>query len=301
MGSDLRSDRAGLAFGIGAYSLWGLFPLYWPLLAPASAWEILAHRMVWSFAFLLVIGLFARSWRQIGAALASPRTRWLLLAAAGLVSVNWGTYIWAVNEGYVVEASLGYFINPLVSVALGVVVLGETLRRVQWVAVGIACVAVAGLTLSYGRPPWIALILAFSFGLYGLARKQAGVQPIPALTVETGFQVPFALVYLGVLATSGQLVFGDDPANSVMLMTAGIATTIPLLLFGAAAIRLPLVVLGLLQYLAPVIQFLIGVTYFGEDMPTSRWAGFALVWLALVVFTVDVVRHTRRTPPEPPL
>ncbi len=278
-----------------------MFPLYWPLLAPASSWEILAHRMVWSFVFLLLITALLRSWSQVRAALADRRIRLLLLAAAALVSVNWGTYIWAVNNGYVVEASLGYFINPLVSVALGVVVLGETLRRTQWVAVGIAAGAVAVLTASYGRPPWIALILAFSFGFYGLARKQAGVQAVPALTVETGLQAPFALVFLALLAARGGITFGDDPANSAMLMTAGIATTVPLLLFGAAAIRLPLVVLGLLQYLAPVIQFLIGITYFGEHMPTSRWIGFSLVWLALVVFTVDVVRHSRRPVAEPPL
>ena len=278
-----------------------MFPLYWPLLAPASSWEILAHRMVWSFVFLLIITARLRTWSQVRAALADRRIRLLLLAAAALVSVNWGTYIWAVNNGYVVEASLGYFINPLVSVALGVVVLGETLRRVQWVAVGIAAGAVVVLTASYGRPPWIALILAFSFGLYGLARKQAGVQAVPALTVETGLQAPFALVFLGLLAARGDITFGDDMANSAMLMTAGIATTVPLLLFGAAAIRLPLVVLGLLQYLAPVIQFLIGITYFGEHMPTSRWVGFSLVWLALVVFTVDVVRHSRRPVAEAPV
>ncbi|MFN8183314.1 MAG: EamA family transporter RarD [Candidatus Nanopelagicales bacterium] len=290
-----------MAYGVGAYTLWGLFPLYWPLLAPASSWEILAHRMVWSFVFLLIITALLRTWSQVRAALADRRIRLLLLAAAALVSVNWGTYIWAVNNGYVVEASLGYFINPLVSVALGVVVLGETLRRVQWVAVGIAAGAVVVLTASYGRPPWIALILAFSFGLYGLARKQAGVQAVPALTVETGLQAPFALVFLGLLAARGDITFGDDMANSAMLMTAGIATTVPLLLFGAAAIRLPLVVLGLLQYLAPVIQFLIGITYFGEHMPTSRWVGFSLVWLALVVFTVDVVRHSRRPVAEAPV
>jgi chloramphenicol-sensitive protein RarD len=278
-----------------------LFPLYWPLLAPASSWEILAHRMVWSFAFLALINVVLRRWSQVGAAISRPRTRWLLLAAAALVSVNWGTYIWAVNHGYVVESSLGYFINPLVSVALGVFVLGETLRRTQWLAVGIAAVAVAVLTMSYGRPPWIALILAFSFGFYGLVRKQAGVAAVPALTVETAFQAPFALVYLAVLGASGGLVFGDSPSNSAMLMTAGIATTVPLLLFGAAAIRLPLVVLGVLQYLAPVIQFLLGVTYFGEQMPPERWAGFALVWLALVVFTVDVVRHSRRSVAEAPV
>jgi len=257
--------------------------------------------MVWSFVFLLVINLLMRKWALVRDAVSDPRTRRLLMAAAVLVSVNWGTYIWAVNNGYVVESSLGYFINPLVSVALGVVLLGEGLRRAQWVAVGIAGVAVAVLTLSYGRPPWIALILAFSFGFYGLVRKQAGVQAVPALTVETGLQAPFALVYLGVLASNATLTFGGTPGNSAMLMTAGVATTVPLLLFGAAAIRIPLVTLGLLQYLAPVIQFIIGITYFGEHMPLERWIGFALVWLALLVFTVDVVRHSRRPVAEAPV
>lgn len=257
--------------------------------------------MVWSFVFLLVINSFLRTWPQVRTALGSARTRRLLLVAATLVSVNWGTYIWAVNNGFVVEASLGYFINPLVSVALGVLVLGETLRRLQWIAVGIAGVAVAVLTVSYGRPPWIALILAFSFGLYGLVRKQAAVPAVPALTVETAFQAPFALGYLSLLAAGGQLTFGTDPGNSLLLMTSGIATTVPLLLFGAAAIRLPLVVLGVLQYLAPVIQFLLGVTVFAEHMPPGRWAGFALVWLALVLFTTDVVHSSRRPQAEPPL
>lgn len=169
--------------------------------------------MVWSFVFLLIINIFMRTWSRVRDALADPRTRLLLLVAAALVSVNWGTYIWAVNNGYVVESSLGYFINPLVSVALGVFVLGETLRRLQWIAVGIAAVAVGVLTLSYGRPPWIALILAFSFGIYGLVRKQAGVQAVPALTVETGFQAPFALIYFGVLAATGTMTFGASPAT----------------------------------------------------------------------------------------
>lgn len=257
--------------------------------------------MVWSFVFLLIINIFMRTWSRVRDALADPRTQLLLPVAAALVSVNWGTYIWAVNNGYVVESSLGYFINPLVSVALGVFVLGETLRRLQWIAVGIAAVAVGVLTLSYGRPPWIALILAFSFGIYGLVRKQAGVQAVPALTVETGFQAPFALIYFGVLAATGTMTFGASPGNSVMLMTAGIATTIPLLLFGAAAIRLPLVALGLLQYLAPVLQFVIGITVFGEHMPLERWLGFVLVWFALSVFTFDVIRNARRPIAEPPL
>lgn len=254
--------------------------------------------MVWSFLFLLLINAVIRTgWAQIRSALVTPRTRRLLFAAAILISANWGVYIWSVNNGYVVEASLGYFINPLVSVALGVVVLGERLRRVQWIAVAIAVVAVLVLTASYGRPPWIALVLAFSFGLYGLVRKQAGVQAIPALTVETAFQTPFALAFFAVLATHGGLTFGDEPGKSALMATAGIATTIPLLLFGAAAIRLPLVVLGVLQYLTPVIQFAIGVTVFGEHMPALRWAGFGLVWIALAVFTVDAVRSAQRPNP----
>lgn len=258
--------------------------------------------MVWSFLFLLLINAVVRSgWLQIRRAVTTARTRRLLFAAAVLISVNWGVYIWSVNNGYVVEASLGYFINPLVSVALGVLVLGERLRRVQWVAVAIAVVAVGVLTLSYGRPPWIALVLAFSFGLYGLVRKKAGVQAIPALTVETGFQTPFALAFLGVLAATGSLTFGQHAASSALLATAGVATTIPLLLFGAAAIRLPLVALGVLQYLTPVIQFTLGVTVFGEQMPLARWLGFGLVWLALVVFTVDAVRNARRPIAEAPV
>lgn len=252
--------------------------------------------MLWSFLFLLLINAVVRDWRKVWQAVAEPRTRWLLLAASVFITFNWGTYIWAVNNGFVVEASLGYFINPLVSVALGVVVLREHLDKVGWVACGIALVGVLVLTFSYSRPPWIALILAFSFGMYGLVRKQAGVEAIPALTVETGFQVPFALAFLGLLAVRDQLTFADSPGNSVMLMTAGIATTIPLLLFGAAAIRLPLVVLGVLQYLTPVMQFLLGVTVFAEHMPVVRWIGFGLVWVALIVFTTDAVRNARRPP-----
>lgn len=255
--------------------------------------------MVWSFIFLLLINAVRRSWRPVAEAVRTPRTRWLLMLAALLVSANWGTYIWAVNNGYVVEASLGYFINPLVSVALGVLVLSERLNRPQVLAAAVALGGVFVLTFSYGRPPWIALILAASFALYGLVRKQAGVDAVPALTVETGFQVPFALAYFTVLAAQGSLLFGQTPGDSAALMTAGIVTTIPLLLFGAAAIRLPLVTLGLLQYLTPILQFLLGVVYFGEHMTASRWAGFALVWLALVIFTSDAVRTTRSRTQSP--
>lgn len=214
-----------------------------------------------------------------------------MLVAAVLISANWGTYIWAVTNGYVVEASLGYFINPLVSVGLGVLVLSERLSRAQTVAFVLALLGVLVLTVSYGRPPWIALVLATSFGLYGLVRKQAGVPAIPALTVETGFQVPLALVYFAFLASAGTLTYGSSVGSSAMLMTAGIATTIPLLLFGAAAIRLPLVALGLLQYITPIMQFLLGVLYFGEHMSGLSWLGFAVVWSALVVFTTDALHR----------
>lgn len=245
--------------------------------------------MLWSLAFLLLLALISRSGLRVTA-----RQMQLLSISAVLLAVNWGTFIWAVSNGYVVEASLGYFINPLVSVALGVLVLSERLSGGQKIAVVVAGVAVVVLTASYGRPPWIALTLAFSFGLYGLVRKKAAVGTIPALTVETALQAPFAVVYLGWLATTAGITFGHGVGHSLWLASAGVATTVPLLLFGAAALRLPLVTLGLLQYIAPILQFATGVLYFGEHMPLARWLGFALVWAGLAVFTVDVVRQNRR-------
>lgn len=287
--------RAGLGYGVLAYLMWGLFPLYWPLLEPSGALEILANRFIWSLVFLAVLLTVTRRWRTLRPVLASRRRMVLLALAAVLVSINWGTYIWAVNADHVVETSLGYFINPLVSVLLGVAVLRERLRSLQWVAFGIASVAVAVLTVSYGRLPWIALVLAFSFGTYGLVKKLAGVDAVPSLTVETAYAFPVAVGFLVWLEVNGRASFGHvSPGHTLLMVGAGLVTALPLLAFGAAAIRIPLSTLGLLQYLAPVLQFLLGITLFGEAMPASRWVGFVIVWIALTVFSVDAVRNSRR-------
>jgi chloramphenicol-sensitive protein RarD len=287
--------RRGFLFGAAAYLLWGLFPLYFPLLEPAGAIEILAHRVAWSLATMLLVIVLSRRLPHFRALLRRHRARNLLTVAAVVIAVNWGTYIWGVNNHRVVETSLGYFINPLVTVLMGVVILRERLRRWQWLALGIAFVAVVGLTVEYGHPPWVALTLAFSFGTYGLAKKQAGVEAVESLTFETLVLVPIALGYLIWLGGTGDSHFvGHGVGHSLLLASTGIVTAIPLLCFGAAAIRVPMTTLGLLQYLAPILQFAIGVTLLDEQMSTMRWIGFALVWVALVVFTVDATRHHRR-------
>ncbi|MEU8616631.1 EamA family transporter RarD [Streptomyces sp. NPDC048623] len=288
--------RAGLLYGIGAYGMWGLVPLFWPLVKPAGAVEILAHRMVWSLAVVGLALLALRRWGWIRDLVRSPRKLGLIAVAAAVISVNWGLYIWAVNNGRVVESSLGYFINPLVTIALGVLVLKERLRRAQWVAVGVAFVAVAVLSVSAGRPPWISLTLAFSFGLYGLVKKQVNIGGLESLAAETAVQFLPALGYLLWLNSSGSLAFGAHGAGHAALLAAtGLVTAIPLICFGAAAIRVPLSTLGLLQYLAPVFQFLLGILYFHEAMPAERWAGFSLVWLALTILTWDALRTARRS------
>jgi chloramphenicol-sensitive protein RarD len=287
--------RLGVPAGVGAYLLWGLFPLYWPLLEPAGPVEILAHRVVWSLA--LVLGLLALrgGFGRVRDLVRRPRALGGLAAAAAVVAVNWGTYIYGVNSGHVVETSLGYFINPLVTVVLGVVVLGERLRPGQWGAVALATAAVAVLTLDYGHPPWIALTLALSFGLYGLTKKTVGAGAVEGLAVETALLFLPALGYLLFLQAAGTGTFGAaGAAQNALLLASGVVTAVPLLLFGAAATRIPLTTLGLLQYLAPVLQFLFGVLVFHEAMPPARLAGFGLVWLALVVFSLDGLRERSR-------
>jgi chloramphenicol-sensitive protein RarD len=286
--------RAGVASGVVAYVLWGLFPLYWGFLAPASPYEVLASRMVFALLSLALLVTVVGQWPVVAAVLRDRRARVILLLAAVVVSVNWGVFIWAVANELVVDASLGYFINPLVSVALGVLVLRERLRALQWLAVGIATVAVLYATFSLGRIPWVALVLAFSFGFYGLAKKLAGVDAIPSLTVETLYMTPLALAYLGWLWTQGTLTFGQEGLGHALLMAgAGPVTALPLLFFGFAAHRVPLSVLGPLQYVAPSLQLAIGVWLFHEPMSPQRWLGFVGVWIALVVFTVDAVRSSR--------
>ncbi|WP_436843225.1 EamA family transporter RarD [Streptomyces narbonensis] len=276
--------------------MWGLVPLFWPLLKPAGAVEILAHRMVWSLVFVGIALLALRRWGWIPELVRSPRKLALITVAAAVISVNWGLYIWSVNTGRVVEASLGYFINPLVTIALGVLVLKERLRPVQWAAVGVGFAAVLVLAIGYGQPPWISLTLASSFAVYGLVKKKLNLGGLESLAAETAVQFLPALGYLVWLGTQGTLAFGSEGAgHAALLVSTGIVTAVPLVCFGAAAIRVPLSTLGLLQYLAPTFQFLLGVLYFHEAMPPERWAGFSLVWLALTLLTWDALRTARRS------
>lgn len=291
----MPDSRRGLLLGASAYTLWGVLPLYWTLLEPAGAVELLAHRILWSLGTMLVALVLARRVTAFRSLLRRRRTVLLLTAAAVVISVNWGGYIWGVNNGRVVETSLGYFINPLVTVLMGVVVLGERLRRLQWAAMGIALVAVVLLAIDYGRPPWVALVLAFSFGTYGLLKKQAAVEAVESITYETLAMAPAAAAYVAWLVATGRSSFGTNGAGHALLMaTTGVITAVPLILFGAAAIRVSMVSLGLLQYLAPTLQFALGLLVFHETMPASRWIGFTLVWVALVVFTVEALHHRRR-------
>lgn len=287
--------RQGLGYGVAAYLIWGLFPLYWPLLEPAGSVEMLAHRVVWSLLALGVLVPVLRRGRHFSALLRDRRRRRYLALAAVVISVNWGMYIYGVTHERVVEAALGYYINPLVTVLMGVVVFRERLRPLQWAALALAAVAVAVLTLEYGRLPWVALTLAFSFGTYGLAKKKADAGAVESLAVETMLVAPFATAYLVWLALAGQITFGTTGlGHGLLFVTAGLVTAVPLLCFGAAATRLPMVGIGLLQYLTPSIQFVLGVFLLGEAMPAARWAGFGLVWAALVIFTWESLHHRRR-------
>ena len=290
------TDRRGLAAGAGAYFLWGLLPLYFTVLAPAGADEVVAHRAVWSLLFCCALLVVTRTWRSFVAVLRDRRTLALLALAAVLLATNWLVFVFGVQSGHVVDASLGYFINPLVTVALAVLVLHERVRTVQWVALGCGAAAVAVLTLGYGRVPWIALTLAVSFGLYGLIKNRVGrsVGATPGFAAETLVLAPVALAYLGWLAASGRGTFvGNGAWHAVLLAFTGVVTTVPLLLFNDAARRLPLTVVGLLQYLTPAMHFVIGVVVLDERMPPARWWGFALVWAALVVLAVDGWRQGR--------
>jgi chloramphenicol-sensitive protein RarD len=294
----LAESRRGFLLGIAAYVLWGLFPLYWPLLEPAGAFEILAHRVVWSLVVMGVLVLALGHGAAFRAVVTDRRVTRLLTLAACLITVNWATYIWSVDNGHVVESALGYFINPLVTVLMGVLILGERLRSWQWVAMGVAGLAVVVLSVDYGRLPWVALVLAGSFGSYGLCKKKANAPAIESLTFETLVIGPFALAYVVWLTTRGESNLTSHGAGHLLLfLSTGVITAVPLICFGGAAIRVPLTTLGLLQYLAPILQFALGVAYFHEDMPTGRWLGFGLVWVALVILTADSLRHRRRTLP----
>jgi len=290
----VTSTRRGTLYGASAYLLWGLFPLYWPLLRPSGSLEVLAHRIVWSLVVVLALLALTRRLPAVRAAVADRRRLAMLTLAAVVIAVNWVTFIWGVTHDRVVEVSLGYFVNPIVTVLLGVVVLGERLRPAQWAALGAAGVAVVVLTVENGRPPWLALVLAFSFATYGLLKKTAGVGAVEGLVVETAVLLPVAAGYLALLGVSGAGTFGTEgPGHAVLLALSGLVTAVPLLAFGAAASRVTLTTLGLLQYLAPTIQFVLGVTLFGEPLPLAKLVGFLLVWSGLALFTADLVRSSR--------
>lgn len=291
----------GLTYGVLAYGIWGLLPLYWPLLEPASPLEILACRILFS---LLVVAALLAVRRQLSDLRRLDRGALIRLCVAGVViAVNWGAYIWGVNNQHVVETSLGYFINPLLTIALGVVLLRERLRRIQWAAVGLGVVAVAVLSVDYGHPPWLALFLACSFAAYGFIKKRIRASAPEGLLIEAAATVVPAVGALAVLALLGSATWvgpAANPGHLLLLAASGPVTAIPLLFFAGAARRLPLSTLGLLQYLAPLMLFAIGVLVRHEPLPPARLGGFALVWAALLILAADAVRHRRGSPVELP-
>ena len=291
--------KRGIAFGVGAYFLWGILPIYWKAIESVDSFEILAHRIVWSMVLLTGIIGIRRSWAQIRRLKASSVVR--LLIAGGLLTVNWATYIWAVNNGHIVESSLGYFINPLLNVALGVIVLRERLDAAQWTAIGVAAAGVSYMAITVGTVPWIALVLATSFATYALLKKQmVALGPFESLTVEIALVLVPAFAFLAILGSKGEGSFGSaGPRITLLLILTGLATALPLLLFGAAATRIPLSTIGLLQYIAPSMQFLIGVVVYGEVIGSDRMVGFILVWTALAIYTISGLFRRRRTVTQP--
>ena len=285
-------ERSGVFFAVAAFAMWGAFPAYFLLLRPAGAFEIVDWRVLFSLAFCAIVITLMRKWPALIAIARRPRQLFMLALAAALIFINWEVYVWAVLAGHVVETALGYFINPIVTVLLGVVLLRERLRIAQWVAVGISAVAVLVLAVGYGAFPWVALSLAFSFGLYGLVKKRVGpqVDALSGLTMETAWLVPLAIVQLIFVQLDTGISFGAaGVGHDLLLLSAGVVTALPLLAFAAAARRLPLVYMGLIQYLTPVLQFVFGAFVLHEAMPTERWLGFGLVWVALIVLSIDLV------------
>ena len=283
----------GLLFGVSAYTLWGLFPIYWPLLKPANPLEIVSHRAVWTLVFCFIILALTKTLKSTLSILKRPKIVAGLFLGSILISINWIIYIYAANNEHVVEASLGYYINPIVVIATGVIVLKEKMRPLQWLAVGIATLGVAVLTIDYGRLPWIALGLALSWGSYGLVKKHLGLGALEGLSIETLLSSGFYLAYLIWLGNSGEGHFTYSLTLTLLLIGGGAVTAIPLLLFNGSTNRLPLTLIGLLQYITPTIQFCIGVWYFHEDMPTARWIGFLVIWVALISLAIDLVKSSK--------
>ncbi|MCP2167699.1 EamA family transporter RarD [Goodfellowiella coeruleoviolacea] len=288
------NHTAGFLAGAGAYTAWGLLTLYWPLLEPAGAVEILAHRILWSLVFVLAVLALRRRWRWLVGLWRQPRVLLMLMAAGCFVGLNWGCYVWAVNNGHVIEASLGYYINPLFSALLGLLVLRESLGAAQRVALVLAGIGVAWLVVLSDRAPWIALALAASFGLYGLVKKRANTGVLESLAVESATLAGPALVFLAITGASGNNHFGPDPVQDLLLVSTGLATTVPLMLFGHAVNRVPLTTVGMLQFLTPTIQFLIGLFGFHENLGSTGLGPYCLVWAGVLVFVVGDVRARRR-------
>jgi chloramphenicol-sensitive protein RarD len=289
----LSKNKLGLVFGVSAYSLWGLFPLYWPLLEPANPLEIVSHRAVWTLVFCLIVLAVTKALQSTLATLKQPRIALRLFLTSLLISINWLVYIWATNNGHVVEASLGYYINPLIIIGFGVILLKEKMRTLQWVAVAIASIGVLVLTIDYGRLPWVALALALSWGGYGLIKKQLGLGALEGLAIETFISAFFYLGYLIYIGNQGTGQFGHHWGLTLLLMSAGAVTAIPLLLFNGSTTRLPFTTIGLLQYITPTLQFSVGVWIRHEDMPTARWVGFLIIWVSLTTLAIDLVRSGR--------
>lgn len=292
-------DARGVVLGLGAYVTWGLFPAFWPLLDPAGPIEVLAHRILWTLVLMALVLLLLRGWGEVRTL--SVRGWTMVAAAAVLIAANWGVFIYGVAIDQVVEIALGYYTSPLFSVLLGVVVLRERPRPAQWTALGIAAGAVVLISHGNGRVPWLGLVLGVTFGLYGLLKKTMPLTASAGLTAEGVVLGPLAAVLLVSLQLAGTgTLTGHGGWHVVLLVLAGPVTAIPLLLYGAAARRIPLTTLGVLMYLTPTLQFLWGVLVIDEPMPAERWVGFGLVWLALLVFTADLLRHARRAPaPQP--
>ena len=289
----MSKNKLGLLFGVSAYSLWGAFPLYWPLLEPANPLEIVSHRAVWTLVFCFMVLAATKALKTTLVTLKRPTVAVKLFLSSLLISVNWLVYIWATNNEHVVEASLGYYINPLIIIGFGVIFLKEKMRPLQWAAVSIATIGVLVLTFDYGRLPWIALALAFSWGSYGLIKKQLGLGALEGLAIETFISSFFYLAYLIYIGNQGTGQFGHGWGLTALLISAGAVTAIPLLLFNGSTNRLPFTTIGLLQYITPTLQFSIGVWVLNEDMPTARWIGFLIIWVALVTLAIDLIRSSR--------
>jgi chloramphenicol-sensitive protein RarD len=289
----LSKNKLGLLFGVSAYSLWGAFPLYWPLLEPASPLEIVSHRAVWTLVFCFIVLAATKALKSTLVTLKRPTVAVKLFLSSLLISINWLVYIWATNNEHVVEASLGYYINPLIIIGFGVIFLKEKMRSLQWAAVSIATLGVLVLTFDYGRLPWIALALAVSWGSYGLIKKQLGLGALEGLAIETFISSFFYLAYLVYIGNQGTGQFGQSWGLTVLLISAGAVTAIPLLLFNGSTNRLPFTTIGLLQYITPTLQFSIGVWVLNEDMPTARWIGFLIIWAALLTLAIDLIKSSR--------